>query len=441
MSDSLYRFSSNLKDKIPPHNIEAEQAVLGALLLDSNVLGTVIELLTTESFYSIHHQKIFQAIIDLSNQGQQIDILVLTDYLRTQNILDSVGGGAYIASLTDLVPTTANVEYYSKIVADAAIRRALLRVSHTISAKAYDETSGSGSIIESAQKEIYDLTNVSKTASFKLLKELIPELIAVIESRYHQQNEYTGIATGLTALDDLTGGFQDSELIIIGARPSMGKTALAMTMASNIAIKQKIPTAFFSLEMSDMLLMQRLLAAESGISATSLRKGLLQLSDFGRIQNAAGEMYDAPLYISDIPNMKMLDLRAAARRLCAQEGVKIIFVDYLGLIVSDNPLIPRYEQFAEISQSLKGLARELNIPIVALSQVGRPAEGSPPSLADIRGSGAIEQDADVVMFLHRERGEADTQLILAKQRNGPIGTITLEFQASYTRFICKEQTA
>lgn len=189
--------------------------------------------------------------------------------------------------------------------------------------------------------------------------------------------------------------------------------------------------------MSNLLLMQRLIAAESGVSATNLRKGLLQLSDFGRIQNAAGEMYDAPLYIVDVPNMKLLDLRAVARRLCVQEKIQIIFVDYLGLIVADNPFAPRYEQFAAISQSLKSLARELDIPIVALSQVGRPAEGSAPNLADIRGSGAIEQDADVVMFLHRDRNETETQLILAKQRNGPIGTVELEFQASFTRFVCK----
>ncbi|AEH40013.1 replicative DNA helicase DnaB [Treponema paraluiscuniculi Cuniculi A] len=429
--------TQELKGKIPPHNLEAERAVLGAVLLDDSALSTVTEQLSASSFYSAAHQRIFQALVELSDLGQRPDILVLSEHLRSCEALDFVGGSAYVASLTDAVPSAANIEYYTRIVCDAAMRRSLLKVARIITAEAFNDTVSGNIVLETAQREIYDLTNARRVATFKLLKNLIPDLVNTIETRYRNQSDLVGIATGLTALDNLTGGFQNSELIVIGARPSMGKTALAMTMASNIAIRQRIPTAFFSLEMSNLLLMQRLIAAESGVSATNLRKGLLQLSDFGRIQNAAGEMYDAPLYIVDVPNMKLLDLRAVARRLCVQEKIQIIFVDYLGLIVADNPFAPRYEQFAAISQSLKSLARELDIPIVALSQVGRPAEGSAPNLADIRGSGAIEQDADVVMFLHRDRNETETQLILAKQRNGPIGTVELEFQASFTRFVCK----
>ena len=264
------------------------------------------------------------------------------------------------------------------------------------------------------------------------------EAIEIIQARTQHRDEFSGIPSGFEFLDSLTSGFQNSELIIIGARPSIGKTALALTIADYISVTKKIPSAFFSLEMSNMQLIHRLFSLESRVSSSKIRSGNLQLADFQKIQDAAGRLYEAPLYIVDMPNMKLLDLRAMARQLCLQEGVKIIFIDYLGLIASENNAIPRHERFAEISQSLKSLARELNIPVIALSQVGRDAEGTAPTLANLRESGAIEQDADVVMFLHREKRESpDTELIVAKQRNGPVATVNLEFISECTRFVSK----
>ncbi|MEL3906020.1 MAG: replicative DNA helicase [Treponema sp.] len=441
MADTGKQPASLLKDKIPPNNAEAEQAVLGAVLLESDAIGTVLQYIRTDSFYSFAHQKIFQAVTELYNKGQRIDLLVISDYLRQEGLLDSVGGTAYIASLTDTVPSTANVGYYAKVVQDAAIRRSLLKVSHQIFADVYNETVAYSSVLEQAQKNIFDLTDAGQSATFRTPKEIIPEAIETIEARSKHRDEFSGIPSGFEYLDTLTSGFQNAELIIIGARPSIGKTALALTIADHIAVTKKIPAAFFSLEMSDMQLMLRLFSLESRVSSSKIRSGNLQLADFGKIQDAAGRLYEAPLYIVDMPNMKLLDLRAMARQLCLQHGVKIIFIDYLGLITSENSTIPRHERFAEISQSLKSLARELNIPVIALSQVGRDAEGTAPTLANLRESGAIEQDADVVMFLHRaQRENPDTELIVAKQRNGPVATVNLEFISECTRFVSKERS-
>ena len=439
MSD-MTRPLPTLKDKVPPNNPEAEQAILGAMLLEADAISTVLQYIRAESFYSLAHQKIFQAIVDLYNRGTRVDLLVMSEHLRQAGLLDSVGGTAYIASLTDRVPSTANVAYYAKIVLDAAVRRSLLKVSHQISADVFDETITYSSVLEQAQKNIFELTNAGQTATFYTPRTIIPDAIEILEARAKHRDEFAGIPSGFEFLDSITSGFQNSELIIIGARPSIGKTALALTIADYIAAKKKIPVAFFSLEMSNMQLVLRLLSLESGVSSSKIRSGNLRFADFEKIQDAAGNLYEAPLYMVDMPNMKLLDLRSMARQLCLQEGVKIIFIDYLGLIASENNLIPRHERFAEISQSLKSLARELNIPVIALSQVGRDAEGTAPTLANLRESGAIEQDADVVMFLHRaQRENPDTELIVAKQRNGPIATVNLEFISDCTRFVSKAQ--
>lgn len=439
-----------LKDKVPPNNLEAEQATLGALLLDAEAVGTVIRFLRPDNFYSLQNQKIFQAIISLFNKGQRADLITITEELRSTGILDAAGGPGYVASLTDTVPTSANVEYYAKVVLESSVRRQLLTISSRIIADAHDDAIESRAVLEQAQKLVFELTtDASQQNVFKTPKELIPQAIAAIEKLYHTRNAFTGVPSGLTDLDSMTSGFQKSELIIIGARPSVGKTALALSMAAHTAIKEKIPTAFFSLEMSDMQLMQRLISSESRIPSEKIRTGMLKIGDFQSIQDAAGHIYDAPLYIVDMPNMKLLDLRAMARRLKSQFDVQIIFIDYLTLITSENSFIPRHEQIAEISRSLKSLARELNIPVVALSQVRRDAEGKKPTLADLRESGSIEQDADVVMFLHRERVSSnkegdkdqaiDTELIVAKQRNGPIGDIEILFLPRYTKFVSKEK--
>ena len=440
----------NLKNKLPPHNMEAEKAVLGAILIDPDIFTFVRPILDASAFYSPQHQKIYKAISELDTQSQKADILILTDYLRSANELDSVGGASYIASLTDEVPSSANYEFYAKIVLEAAIRRNLLKVSNKISADVFDDSISSRTVLEEAQKSIFDLTEAGNSATFKSLAEVIMPTLEVLEKMHERKGEYTGVPSGFANLDNMTYGFQNSEFIIIGARPSVGKTALAMTMAANIAIDEKIPTAFFSLEMSDMQLVQRLIASRSKINSNRIRSANLTARDFSKVSETCGALYEAPFYLVDMPNMKLLDLRAIARQLCSPPyNVKIIFIDYITLITGENASIPRHEQIAEISRSLKSLARELNIPVVALSQLTRDAEGKKPGLADIRESGSLEQDADVVMFLHREREDTSgdaakpipTELILAKQRNGPIGTVSLLFLSQYTTFVteAKEQ--
>ena len=437
--------ASILKDKIPPHNDEAEQATLGALLLDEDAISVAIRYLRPDDFYSNANRRVYKAILNLFNQGRKADIITVIEELKQSGELDLAGGPAYVASLTNVVPTSANIDYYAQIVQDHSVRRSLLRISSDISAKSYDEATESRLIVEEAQRYIFELTDNRQTLTYKSAKEIIPKTIEAIEKLYNTKDAFTGVPSGLNELDAMTSGFQKSELIIIGARPSVGKTALALTMAAHTAIKEKIPTAFFTLEMSDMALMQRLISSEARIESEKIRTGLLKPSDFHSLMEAAGRIYEAPLYIVDMPNMKLLDLRSQARRLRAQQKVEIIFIDYLTLITSENYQLPRHEQIAEISRSLKSLARELDIPVVALSQVRRDAEGKRPTLSDIRESGSIEQDADVVMFLHRER-ESDkksdserskaitTELIIAKQRNGPVGTVEIVFLPSYTKF-------
>ena len=438
---------ASLKDKIPPHNLEAEQATLGALLLDWDAVGLVISYLRAEKFYSLQNQTIFKAMLAMYNNGKRGDILTLTEELRSTGQLEAAGGAAYVISLTDQVPTSSNVEYYAKIVRDNAIRRDLIKISSQIISNSHDSTVESRSVLEDAQNKIFALADTDQNQGILTMQELVPATFELIEKHYHDKNAFTGIPSGFTKLDSMTSGFQPSELIIIGARPSMGKTALALSMAQYIAIQKKIPTGFFSLEMSYQQIGQRLLSQEARISAGKLRSGMLKMEDFGKLQEAAGRCYESPLYIVDTPNMKLLDLRAMARKMKQQFDIQIIFIDYLTLITSENTTIPRHEQIAEISRSLKSLARELNIPVVALSQVKRDVEGREPTLADLRESGSIEQDADVVMFIHRDRKEAsdasdeplDTKLILSKQRNGPIGSVEIIFIPYYTKFENKSE--
>jgi replicative DNA helicase len=436
-----------IKDRIPPHNDEAEQAALGALLLDDEAIDTAIQYLRPDDFYSNANRRVFEAILNLSNQGLKADIITVTGELRQSGTLDQAGGPAYVASLTNVVPTSANIEYYAKTVQDCSLRRSLIRVAGEISVRSFDESVESRIILEEVQQRIFDLTENRKAFSFKSAKEIIPRAIEAMEKLYRSKELYTGVPSGLDELDGMTSGFQASELIIIGARPSVGKTALALTMAANMAIRGNIASAFFTLEMSDMALMQRLISSEAKIDSNKIRSKLLSPDDFTKLMNAAGDIFNAPLYIVDMPNMKLLDLRAQARRLRAQQKVEIIFIDYLTLVGSENYQLPRHEQIAEISRSLKSLARELGIPVVALSQLRRDAEGKRPNLSDLRESGSIEQDADLVMFLHREREQdkkspppgqytegIKTELIIAKQRNGPVGTVEIVFLPKYTQF-------
>ena len=439
-----------LKDKIPPHNSDAEQAVLGSLLLDWGRAGDVMQVLKSHDFYSLQNQLVYESLLHLYAAGTRGDILTLADDLTKRGKLDDAGGIAYLSTLTDVVPTSANVSYYTGIVQDQSTRRSLIGLSSEIKADSFDETKESRMVLEEAEKKIFALTDSTQSAKILGMQEIVTDTVNIIDTRYKNKNDFSGVASGLQDLDMMTSGFQKSEMIIIGARPSMGKTALALTMMQNIAVENGIPCGFFSLEMSASQIGQRLLAQVARIPGTKLRNGRLKIEDFKRLQDAAGFCYDAPLYVVDTPNMRLLDLRAMARRMKVNHKVEIIFIDYIGLITSETPDAPMYEQQSAISKSLKSLARELEIPLVVLCQVNRDAEGVEPNLAQLRGSGSIEQDADVVMFIHGKRNERrdsddeydsvqERRLIVAKQRNGPVGDVDVLFLSDYTKFESKSR--
>jgi replicative DNA helicase len=432
-------------DKIPPHDEEAERAALGSLLMDEDAVATAIQYLRPGDFYSNANNRVFEAILKLDGKGVRADIQTVTQELKQLGKLDEAGGPAHVASLTTVVPTSANIEYYAQTVQNYSLRRALLRVSSEISVRAFDESLEARAILEEVQQKIFNLTDNRQTQSFKVIGEVLKKTIDDIDRLYKSKKLVTGVSTGLEKLDEYTSGFQPAEFVIVGARPSVGKTALALNMAASMAIYKGIPVGFFSLEMSDLALVKRIISSESMVDSQIIRSGFLKPTDYHRILDAAGKIYDAPFYIIDTPNMKLMDLRAQARKMRSQQKIEIIFVDYLGLIGSENVNQPRYEQISEISRHLKSLARELEIPVVVLCQLRREAEKERPNLSDLRDSGSIEQDADVVLFLHRDFKKQSepvnedegipTDLIIAKQRNGPVGTVHLSFRKKFTRYV------
>lgn len=433
---------ATLSDKVPPHNIEAEQAVLGALLLNWEAMANVVSNLRADRFYSIQNQVIFDAMLKLYAQNARGDTISLINELTVEGNLDKAGGTAYIASLTDTVPSAANIDYYANMVLDRAARRDLIKISGELKTESFDLQKNSETLLDNAEQKIFALAERNETTEIYAAKQIMIKEIEIIESRYNSKNQFTGVPTGFAELDMYTSGFQNSELIIIGARPSIGKTAFALSMMQNIACEKRIPCGFFSLEMPYESIGMRLLAQEARVSMSKIRSGMIKNTDVAKIQNAAGRWYDAPLYVVDTPNMHLLDLRAKARRMVMDHQVKIIFIDYIGLITMEDNKKEQWEQISEISKSLKALARELQIPIVALCQVARDAEGQEPNLAQLRGSGSIEQDADVVMFLHRNRLKEevtaqDAKIILAKQRNGATGDIDILFLPAYSKFESK----
>ncbi|MBO4857932.1 MAG: replicative DNA helicase [Treponema sp.] len=431
---------SELLDKVPPHSIEAEQAVLGALLQDWSAMAEVVSHLRPERFYSLQNQIIYDALMKLYTKNVRGDTLSLINQLTEEGNLEKAGGAAYIASLTNKVASAANIEYYSNIVNDRSTRRELIKISSELRAEAFELNQDSKNLLDSAEKKIFAIAEKNETTVIHDVKNIMIREIEIIDSRYKSKNQFTGVPSGFSYLDSLTSGFQKSELIIIGARPSIGKTALALSMMQHIALERKIPCGFFSLEMPYESIGMRILSMESHVDMSRIRSGLLKRDDVMKIQDAAGRWFEAPLYTVDTPNMRLLDLRAMARRMVANHGVKIIFIDYIGLITTENTSAPVYEQVSEVSKSLKALARELEIPIVALCQVARDAEGNEPNLAQLRGSGSIEQDADVVMFIHRNRLKdektpvQEAKIILAKQRNGATGDVKISFIPAYSTF-------
>jgi replicative DNA helicase len=426
---------SSLKDTVPSHNDEAEAAALGAIMVDPEALPSVILFLKPEDFYKTAHQRVYEAMLALYDRGQAVDLITLTEEMRVRGTLEQGGGAAYVSKLTSAVPTSANVEYYAKIVQAGSLRRHLGRIASEIVAQSYEDSMDVRLIVEEAERKIFEISDRQQTGTYRTAKELVKQTYDIIEKRSHATDKYSGIPSGFKELDDLTAGFQNSEFIVIGARPSVGKTAFALTVLSNVTIRQKIPAALFSLEMSGQAIMQRLLSMEARVEAQRFRTGLLRPSDHGRILEACSRIYEAPMFINDSPDLKLLDLKAQARKMKSSHGIRIIFIDYITLISSENKDLPRHEQIAEVSRSLKALARELDIPVVALSQVRRETEGKTPNLADLRESGSIEQDADVVIFIHTDDLKAGKREIhLAKQRNGPVGDFQLAFLAEITKF-------
>jgi len=432
-------------EKIPPHNLEAEIAVLGSMLLSKDAIGLGIQMLDEGSFYKTAHQRIYSVIITLYDKNKVVDLITVTEELKQRNQLDSVGGASYVTQLASVIPTSANIIHYAKIVREKSILRSLISTATNIVQESYDFKGDAGDILDRAEKRIFEITSHKHLETRSIpLKEIIKDSIETIDNLYQRKENVTGIATGFHELDTMTAGLQSSDLIVIAGRPSMGKSALAACITEHVGVIEKTPIAFFSLEMSKEQLVQRLLCSHARVNAHKVRTGFLSQADWPRLTNAAGKLSEAPIYIDDTPSISALELRAKARRMKAQYDIKLIIVDYLQLMQGAARIENRQQEISDISRSLKALARELSVPLIAISQLSRAVEQRAdhrPQLSDLRESGAIEQDADLVLLLLREeyynpteenRGKAD--VIVAKQRNGPVGTKELAFINEYTRF-------
>lgn len=428
--------TEELPEKLPPQSLEAEQSLLGGLMLDKNAIVKVVDFLQSRDFYKDIHQEIYSAMADLFEKREPIDVLSVSIKLKERNKLEEIGGNAYLTELINVVPTATHVFNYAKIVQKKRILRDLIDASHEIGLMGYHETEDVDQLLDHAESKIFSIAQRSLTQRFVPVKESLEEAFERMDRLSKHGGEMRGLPTGFADLDNILAGLQKSDLIILAARPSLGKSALAVDMARNIAIHQKVPVGIFSLEMSKDQVVDRLIAAQANVDLWRLRTGRLSSDDFSRIQQALGVLSEAPIYIDDAATSNVLQMRALARRLQADKGLGLIVVDYLQLMEPRNPMASTVQQVTEISRSLKGLARELNIPVLAVSQLSRAVEQrSPqkPRLADLRESGALEQDADVVLFIYREKERGETipqntaELIIAKHRNGPVGAIPLYF--------------
>lgn len=431
-------------ERIPPQNLEAEAGVLGAMLLEEAAVGEVVDLLESTSFYKETHQKIFSCMVALYSERRSIDVITLTDALRKRGELDYVGGAGYITELAAAVPTAANVRHYAKIVRDKAVARQLIRTATQIVTDSFEFASDVDTLLDRAEKTIFDIAMRRVDSAFVPIKELIKDSIETIDELYQRKAHVTGLASGFNDIDVMTAGLQKADLIVIAGRPSMGKSAFVCCIAEHVAAVDKRPVAFFSLEMSKEQLVQRLLCSFARVDAHRVRTGFLGQSDWPKLTNAAGKLAEAPLYIDDTPAVSALEIRAKARRLKSRFDIQLVIVDYLQLMRGPSGVENRQQEISEISMSLKALARELSIPVIAISQLSRAVESRSdhrPQLSDLRESGAIEQDADVVMLLLREEyympteeNKGKAEIIIAKQRNGPVGSVELAFIKEITRF-------
>jgi replicative DNA helicase len=430
--------------KVPPHQIEAEQSLLGGILIDNNGLAAALEILRGDEFYRDAHRTIFRAIQELFEHNEPVDLVTVADLLTEKNEIEGVGGASYLAALTEVVPSAANVPTYAIIVSEKALLRRLIQVANEITSWCYSGGKNADEILDLSESAIFSVTENRIRTSYFPIKDIIKKSIDAIEKLADQQEVVTGVPSKFADLDRLTAGFQPADLIIIAGRPSMGKTALALNIARNAAIAGNVPVGFFSLEMSKEQLAMRLLCAEARVDSHKIRRGFLTRQEAAKMLSAAGMIMDAPFYIDDTPAISTLELRAKARRMRADRGVGMIMVDYLQLMRGRENAERRDLEISEISRSLKALAKELDVPVIALSQLNRKVEersDKRPQLSDLRESGAIEQDADVIAFIYRDEvynanspDKGKAEILIRKQRNGPTGDVKLAYIGSYTRF-------
>ena len=443
-----------IEERVPPQNIEAEQAVLGAMLIDKEAIAKATEVLSADDFYREAHRVIFSAMLELYNKNEAVDMVTVTEILKRDNKLEDIGGIAYITSLANVVLTAANVKYHAEIVAEKSVLRQLVRVSTEIAAMGYEANEDVGTLLDTAESRILEISNRKKKNDFTAINDILMDSVQSIESLLQNKGGLTGLPAGFADLDKLTSGLHPSDFIILAARPSMGKTALALNIVQNVALRahkviggEPRSVAFFSLEMSKEQLVNRMLCAEAGIDSQRLRVGEMRDEDWTHLWDACDTMSRAKIYIDDTAGITAMDMRSRARRLKAEHGLDLIVVDYLQLMQGSgkrNNSGDRQQEVSEISRSLKALARELDVPVLALSQLSRSVESRQvkrPMLSDLRESGSLEQDADIVAFLYREdyynpeTENKHTELIIAKHRNGPVDTVNLFFQKQYTKYV------
>ncbi len=430
--------------RVPPQNVEAEKSVLGAMLIDDEAIGSAIEVLNETWFYDEAHRKIFKAITELYSERKNVDLITLSDKLKGEGALEQVGGVSYLSLIIDFVPTSANVEHYARIVKEKGVLRRLIKNATQIISDSYTSNGNIEDVVDNAERLIFEVADLKQKQGSFHIKDLVRQGIETLDFLYQRKQHITGLSTSFEQFDHMTSGLQNSDLIIIAGRPSMGKSALAVSIAEHVGIELKKGVGIFSLEMSKEQLVQRMLCSQARVDAHKVRSGFLAASDWPKLTAAAGKLSESRIFIDDTPAISALELRAKARRLKANNDIQMIILDYLQLMRSSIKSDSRQQEISEISRSLKALARELSIPVIALSQLSRAVESRQdhrPQLSDLRESGAIEQDADVVVLLMREeyynpteenKGVAD--VIIAKQRNGPVGTVKLAFIKEYMRF-------
>ena len=431
---------------IPPQSLEAEESLLSAILIDNSTLFDILDILNPDDFYRSAHQKIFSAIVDLFARNEPVDLVTLTNILRESGTLEGIGGATYLAALVNEVPLAVNAQHYAKIIHDKACLRRLIEKANAITKQCFEDRGNVAEIIDFAESSIFEISENKIKPAFYPISKIIEDNIDTLEERQGNKSLVTGVPTGFSDLDSLTSGFQKSDLIILAGRPSMGKTALALNIAKNVAVDSNLPVAIFSLEMAKEQLSMRMLCSEARIDSARIRSGFFSKNDWVMLTDAAGVLSEAPIFIDDSADISALEIRAKARRLKMDKDIGLIIIDYLQLMKTRGSAERRDLEISEISRALKILAKELDLPVVALSQLNRKLEersDKRPLLSDLRESGALEQDADVVAFIYRDevynrdennpnRGTAE--ILLKKQRNGPTGDIKLKFFDSYTRF-------